>query len=505
MTMKKGLLFFMFLQLIVFVNAVSAQETSAGKSYSINYNLWNSGGAPETKINCGNDTLFNTGNYLTLEVWARPYWTEENRKIMGKIASDGSVFNNGYVMGFGTKDMYTEIWNPDYHSVAMSNPGPLPEDSAWMHLAITYACNGKIRNYLNGNIIGDADVFPQNPIAPGDSSFIIGEAPWGYSFVYYGDLDEVRVWNVERTQEELQEYMFRELKGDEPGLVAYYTFNDASEGNVPDKTANSLNGVMSNWDGNWFEWATSYAPVGDSLMYNMTDIQASWYGRGDQYTSINTTNGLTMVTTIPEKNFKKYVVIGHDDLTGVSEEDLPEGASAGYKRLNRAWYVNRGGEVSAQPLAFNLQDAAGGGEELPGDGADSLYTLLVRSEEMGKFTAVTRADNTQMDQYIIFNSVLLKDGFYTLGYGSCPLFVDEYQTSAKKIKVFPNPAKDIINIVNADNSDIYIYNITGQQVYSQIPSGNEEVVDLSGLSDGLYLIKILNKKSVYNSMFIIRK
>lgn len=495
----------MILQAFLCLNSVSAQGTSSGKSYSIDYDLWNSGGAPETMIDCGSDSLFDTGNFLTLEVWARPYWTEENRKIMGKTDYDGTTFNNGYVMGFGTQDMYTEIWNPDHHTVAQSSPGPLPEDSAWMHLAVTYAYNGKLKNYLNGELINDADVFPQNPIAPGNTSFIIGEAPWGYSFVYYGDLDEVRVWNIERTQEEIREYMFKELRGDEPGLVAYYPFNDAVDGDVPDNTANGLDGVMSGWDGNWFEWAVSFAPVGDSMMYEQTDIHASWYGKGSQYTTLTTDNGLTMITTIPEKDFRKYLVFGHNDLAGVSEDDLPEGAEAGYKRMNRVWYMNKGGEVFAQPLVFNLTEAADGGEELPGDGADTLYTLLKRDSETGQFTAVTRADNVQSSQYILFNNIELQDGFYTLGYGNCPLAVSDNIICPESIDVFPNPAKDIVRIMNADHSDLYIYDITGRQVLCKKLASDMEVVDLSGLGSGLYIINIMNQNSTYNSKIIIEK
>ena len=42
-------------------------------------------------------------------------------------------------------------------------------------------------------------------------------------FWWNGYLDEIRMWNIVRTQEEIQATMNKTLTGNEPGLVAYET------------------------------------------------------------------------------------------------------------------------------------------------------------------------------------------------------------------------------------------------------------------------------------------
>jgi hypothetical protein len=67
-------------------------------------------------------------------------------------------------------------------------------------------------------------------------------------------MDEVRIWNVARTQSEIQSNMNTELTGTESGLVAYYPFNqgiaagnNTAISNVIDKTPNARNGVLNNF------------------------------------------------------------------------------------------------------------------------------------------------------------------------------------------------------------------------------------------------------------------
>ncbi len=179
-------------------------------------------------------------------MWIRAYTFGENRKVMGKISSDGSVFDNGYVMGFQNLNVYTELWNPTLQQIPYASAGPIEQDSAYVHLVSTYSSNtGYMKDYVNGVLVGEVQVFPATPIAPNDAQFLIGAAPWGpNSYQFYGALDEVRIWNVARTEEEISAYMFKELNGDEEALVAYYNFNTAEDVSVPDMSGNGNNGTL---------------------------------------------------------------------------------------------------------------------------------------------------------------------------------------------------------------------------------------------------------------------
>jgi hypothetical protein len=467
-----------------------AQTTSSGKSFSVDYDQWCALGYPGIFINCGNDPAFNTGSQLTLEVWARAYIFGENRKIMGKMSN---TLNNGYVLGFENLNIYTEIMNPDLQVIPHPATGPMPADSAWVHIATTFDANGQMINYLNGVSVGEITVFPQTPIASNSEPFVIGLAPWDLlSYEFTGDLDEVRVWNVARTGQQIRDDMFRTLKGNEAGLVACYNFNSDNDSVVHDLSSNALNGILKNSGSSCFSWATSYAPVGDAIMSNTHDLNASWFGKDpDLYTYAVTTNGLSMISEIGDQEFRKYVVFGHNNLSGKTNADAPAAAPADFERLSRVWYVNQGGNMVSQ-LVFNIQDAAGGGATLTSGGADSLYTLLVRNDSTGSFTPLYAATNV-MGNTVLFDGVALHDQYYTLGYSSERLAeTASLGESANRgaFRAYPNPVHETLYLQLPQQATVSLSDMSGRCVFSAVYSKGTTAVAMNGLQKGLYILSI---------------
>jgi hypothetical protein len=72
-----------------------------------------------------------------------------------------------------------------------------------------------------------------------------------------GRLDEVRIWNVALTQEEIQAHMHQRLSGKEPGLVGYWPMNEAVGGEVRDHSGNGHHGQIVG-----ATFVPSTAPVG---------------------------------------------------------------------------------------------------------------------------------------------------------------------------------------------------------------------------------------------------
>jgi hypothetical protein len=70
-------------------------------------------------------------------------------------------------------------------------------------------------------------------------------------------IEEVRIWNIARTQADIQNNMHHELIGNEPGLVGYWRFNEGSGDTVSDQTANHDNGALHGG----VEWVVSTAPI----------------------------------------------------------------------------------------------------------------------------------------------------------------------------------------------------------------------------------------------------
>jgi hypothetical protein len=74
-----------------------------------------------------------------------------------------------------------------------------------------------------------------------------------------------------------------------------------------------------------------------------------------------------------------------------------------------------------------------------------------------------------------------------------------------EFNVFPNPAKDHINIRIDTNSKVTIYNISGQKVLEQFIFGKiKSRINVSVLSKGMYIGIINNESSYKNFKFIIQ-
>lgn len=64
-------------------------------------------------------------------------------------------------------------------------------------------------------------------------------------------------------------------------------------------------------------------------------------------------------------------------------------------------------------------------------------------------------------------------------------------------KYYPNPVKDVLNIsYSSDITAVNVFNMLGQQVISLYPAGSQAKVDMSGLADGTYVMKVVSGNAV---------
>ncbi|WP_416867652.1 MAG: FG-GAP-like repeat-containing protein [Imperialibacter sp.] len=131
-------------------------------------------------------------------------------------------------------------------------------DASWHHVAVVYRGNNDGAIYVDG--IDDTDV---GSIALGTPAYSfgrlnIGDRRFGGSFNIEGSIDEIRIWDDERTLSEINQYKYASLIGSEAGLLAYYRFDETTGLVLPDLSGNGLNGSLTNMVGN--EWTTSGVP-----------------------------------------------------------------------------------------------------------------------------------------------------------------------------------------------------------------------------------------------------
>ncbi|MFO0903855.1 MAG: LamG-like jellyroll fold domain-containing protein [Pirellulales bacterium] len=118
---------------------------------------------------------------------------------------------------------------------------------AWNHIAVTYD-GERAQVYVNGVHVGASTPFNPDPtplrLYPISSfNLNLSKLP-SIPGVNAGAMDEIRVWNIARTQAEIQESMMTPLTGLEPGLVSYWNFDNRS----PNATEVELDSARSGND-----------------------------------------------------------------------------------------------------------------------------------------------------------------------------------------------------------------------------------------------------------------
>ena len=118
-------------------------------------------------------------------------------------------------------------------------------DNTCHHLAGT-RLNGMLTLYLDGVVLPFAAGF--GPSAPHDisdnHSIWIGLDEPNPNTKFNGIIHEIRMWNLAKTQLEIQSSMNIYLSGSEPGLIGYWRLNEGTGQIINDLSVNQNNGVL---------------------------------------------------------------------------------------------------------------------------------------------------------------------------------------------------------------------------------------------------------------------
>ena len=81
------------------------------------------------------------------------------------------------------------------------------------------------------------------------------------------------------------------------------------------------------------------------------------------------------------------------------------------------------------------------------------------------------------------------------GLVNCPAELKLESFSASNFKMFPNPVKDFLNIsLDSEIAGVSIYNLLGQEVLRKSINARQDKIDVSELSSGTYIIKVLTQE-----------
>jgi len=108
------------------------------------------------------------------------------------------------------------------------------ETERWYHVAGTYDGN-MLSFYLDGDMIGENEVGPYS-IGCSENLFLSQNNIPGYPYYFTGYIDEIRVWDHARTEEQISSNMNNILAGSEEGLVGYWQLNEGIGQYIQDLT-----------------------------------------------------------------------------------------------------------------------------------------------------------------------------------------------------------------------------------------------------------------------------
>ncbi len=193
---------------------------------------------------------------FTLEAWIKTSATSltganfynGNGLIYADVGGDNNDFGTSILnnkLAFGTGNPETTVV-----SATSVNTGD------WVHIAATRdAATGALEVFVDGQSDGTATSTNLAALTASTTITIGGNSIDGRYFD--GLIDEVRIWNVVRTPTQIQATMNAKLAGNETGLVAYWSFDDAGALTQPDASPSNADATVNGAVG----YVDSLAPV----------------------------------------------------------------------------------------------------------------------------------------------------------------------------------------------------------------------------------------------------
>ncbi len=255
----------------------------------------------------------NPSNNFTIEFWARLEGGSNYRCPLGTEDGGGQTGYYFYVNPDGNWQCWMGMGSPNGWSII---DGPSASTGVWYHIAMTYA-SGTQNFYVNGVLQGSLSAtyanntsFPLRIGALAESDAVFG---------WVGKLDEVRLWSVARTPQEIRETMHRTLSLSTSGLIAYYQLNEGIRTNTSDMVG-GFNGTLIGSP----TWLASTVSVGGGTS-----------GSASGFTSGTTSLGTVSLTTTDA--FDNAV-----DMTATKIGTAPNSLTgiSGTQLNDRYWVIN---------------------------------------------------------------------------------------------------------------------------------------------------------------------
>ncbi|MEL6821894.1 MAG: LamG-like jellyroll fold domain-containing protein [Calditrichota bacterium] len=202
-------------------------------------------------IDAGNSpSLRLTGNQITMEAkiypnqFAGAVWASS---VIVKDQGGSPGQDRGYMLRVGGNGQVNINLGDGNWNELSSSEGVVAEQ-LWNHVAGTYD-GQRLRLYVNGNLVGESGTVNMSIGDTDMQNLLIGESPQFPGRPFNGMIDEVRLWNVARTEAQIQQTIIGQLDSTyyataDSGLVGYWRMDDGTGQIAADLSVNGNNGIL---------------------------------------------------------------------------------------------------------------------------------------------------------------------------------------------------------------------------------------------------------------------
>jgi mannosyl-glycoprotein endo-beta-N-acetylglucosaminidase len=279
-------------------------------------------------LNCGNGTSLQiTGNKITLEAWINVNEFKSQPFAGSVIVKDQGSNSSGYMIRCGGNGIINfNIGNGSWHEI--STPVNSVQLNSWHHVAAVYDGTA-MKIYVDGVLTAQSSaVFTIGNAS--NSNLLIGESPGFPGRVFNGKIDEVRIWNVVRSQYQIQNTMNIILPPEyystpDSGLAGYWRLDEGSGQTAEDLSFYSNNatlGSIVNPDTNDPQWVEANILIVDVNDENKNNSIPAEFSLLQNYPNpFNPTTSIEFrIAAFGIVTLKVFDILGNEVITLVNEE-----------------------------------------------------------------------------------------------------------------------------------------------------------------------------------------
>ncbi len=203
-----------------------------------------------TRVVVPDKPALNVVDGYTIEAWIYANQWKSQSWAGSIVNKDGPGPDRGFAFRAGDNGALSFVIAADnvwYDVVSQS----VMNTEQWHHVAVTIL-NKVMTLYIDGEAVATSSY--EDTISPSDLDLNIGASPGFGDRHWDGTIDEVRMWNVARTQEEIANNIDTEFNGTESNLVAYFPMNEGSGNTTTNLVDPSCVGTLTNMiQANWVD------------------------------------------------------------------------------------------------------------------------------------------------------------------------------------------------------------------------------------------------------------